>query len=180
MMPGRPLEIRNGTGKRSIRIISRSSTRDAPDGCLSSDRSNLQPKLPRRQRVARRQLPARDVERLVLPDCPATWEALRYPKIQDVNGGKVGGFDVWPMIVDSDTDVRDDAGTAYYWPVIDRPNRKGQRNGDAAALAERDGVFLQLRQGQRQVLSISTRMESRTELRECFDAAREAILWLDF
>lgn len=53
-----------------------------------------------------------------------TWDALGYPKIRDVNGGSVRGFDVWPMTVDRDADVREDAARAYYWPVADRPNLK--------------------------------------------------------
>jgi hypothetical protein len=51
-----------------------------------------------------------------------TWNTLGYPKIEDVNGGRVRGFDVWPMTVDYNADTREDAARAYYWPVVDRPN----------------------------------------------------------
>lgn len=51
-----------------------------------------------------------------------TWDALGYPKIQDVNGGSVRGFSVWPSTVDYDANTREDSARTYYWPVAARPN----------------------------------------------------------
>jgi len=70
-----------------------------------------------------------------------TWDVLGYPKIQDVNGGRTRGFDVWPMTVDRDVDVREDAGRAYYWPVADRPNLK-LIQGTAIRLLWQNGTAL--------------------------------------
>ena len=52
----------------------------------------------------------------------ATWDALGQPWNRDPNGGGVRGFAAWPMTVDRDADVRDDAARAYYWDVADRTN----------------------------------------------------------
>lgn len=51
-----------------------------------------------------------------------TWDALGPGRNRDPNGGDVRGFAAWPMTVDRDADVREDAARAYLWDVADRPN----------------------------------------------------------
>lgn len=51
-----------------------------------------------------------------------TWESLGYPLNVDVNSGETKGFDVWPMTIDRDRDLRWDAAQAYYYPVQGRWN----------------------------------------------------------
>ncbi|KAK7937274.1 uncharacterized protein PG986_014142 [Apiospora aurea] len=51
-----------------------------------------------------------------------TWEALGQGWNRDPNGGDVRGFAAWPMTVDRDADVREDAARAYFWDVAGRPN----------------------------------------------------------
>lgn len=51
-----------------------------------------------------------------------TWESLGYPVNPDVNSGDVHGFDVWPMTIDRDSDLRWDSARAYYYPVEGRHN----------------------------------------------------------
>lgn len=52
-----------------------------------------------------------------------TWENLGYPKNEDLNGGDVRGFSIFPETVDRDADVREDAARAFLYPVLDsRPN----------------------------------------------------------
>ncbi|ORY68370.1 uncharacterized protein BCR38DRAFT_335708 [Pseudomassariella vexata] len=53
-----------------------------------------------------------------------SWESLGYPLNPDMNGGDVRGFSVWPMTVDRDADVREDAARAFYYPFEERPNLK--------------------------------------------------------
>ncbi|KAH6714358.1 GMC oxidoreductase-domain-containing protein [Leptodontidium sp. MPI-SDFR-AT-0119] len=54
----------------------------------------------------------------------ATWEALGVSVCQDVIGGKVEGYTVRPMIVDSESGLRASAATTFYYPIADRPNIK--------------------------------------------------------
>lgn len=51
-----------------------------------------------------------------------TWESLGYPVNPDVNSGDTHGFDVWPMTIDRDSDLRWDSARAYYYPVEGRSN----------------------------------------------------------
>lgn len=51
-----------------------------------------------------------------------TWESLGYQVNPDVNSGETHGFDVWPMTIDRDSDLRWDSARAYYYPVEDRAN----------------------------------------------------------
>lgn len=51
-----------------------------------------------------------------------TWANLGYSDIPDVNAGNTRGFDVYPMTIDRDTDLRWDAARAYYYPVEGRTN----------------------------------------------------------
>jgi choline dehydrogenase len=53
-----------------------------------------------------------------------TWSNLGLAQIRDVNGGSTRGFDVWPMTVDPDQNLRWDAARAFYWPVSGRQNLK--------------------------------------------------------
>lgn len=53
-----------------------------------------------------------------------TWASLGYSKIQDVNGGSVRGFSVWPHTVNYTANTRSDSASAFYWgqSVFARPN----------------------------------------------------------
>ncbi|KAG8166266.1 hypothetical protein KVR01_004818 [Diaporthe batatas] len=51
-----------------------------------------------------------------------TWESLGYPLNPDVNSGDTRGFDVWPMTIDRNPDLRWDSARAYYYPVEGRAN----------------------------------------------------------
>lgn len=51
-----------------------------------------------------------------------TWGSLGYPINKDVNSGETRGFDVWPMTIDRDSDLRWDSARAYYYPVEGRSN----------------------------------------------------------
>lgn len=50
------------------------------------------------------------------------WESLGYVVNPDVNGGVTRGFNVWPMTVDREADLRWDAARACYYPVENRTN----------------------------------------------------------
>lgn len=51
-----------------------------------------------------------------------TWETVGYPVNPDVNSGETRGFDVWPMTIDRQSDLRWDSARAYYYPIEDRTN----------------------------------------------------------
>jgi choline dehydrogenase-like flavoprotein len=51
-----------------------------------------------------------------------TWANLGIPHNLDVNGGSVRGFTVWQSTLDRETNVREDAARAYYYPFQNRPN----------------------------------------------------------
>lgn len=51
-----------------------------------------------------------------------TWEYLGIPSRQDVNGGYMRGFNVWPSTVNRELFLREDAATAYYYPFQNRSN----------------------------------------------------------
>lgn len=51
-----------------------------------------------------------------------TWESLGYQVNPEVNSGETRGFDVWPMTIDRDSDLRWDSARAYYYPVEHRAN----------------------------------------------------------
>lgn len=51
-----------------------------------------------------------------------TWEKVGYPVNPDVSSGETRGFDVWPMTIDRQSDLRWDSARAYYYPVEDRTN----------------------------------------------------------
>jgi choline dehydrogenase-like flavoprotein len=51
-----------------------------------------------------------------------TWAALGLDWNEDVNGGDLRGFTVWPQTLDGRADVREDAARAYYYPVEGRSN----------------------------------------------------------
>ncbi|KAL1963327.1 hypothetical protein VTN77DRAFT_8448 [Rasamsonia byssochlamydoides] len=51
-----------------------------------------------------------------------TYQALGIPWTEDVNGGKMRGYNFFPSTVDDAEDVREDAARAYYYPFESRPN----------------------------------------------------------
>lgn len=58
----------------------------------------------------------------------STLQNVGVPFNQDVNGGKMRGFMVYPRTVDTFSDVREDAGRAYYYPYTGRANLHMQAN----------------------------------------------------
>lgn len=53
-----------------------------------------------------------------------TWQSIGYSVNPDVNSGDTRGFDVYPMTVDRDANLRWDSARAYYYPVENRTNLK--------------------------------------------------------
>ncbi|KAJ4391528.1 hypothetical protein N0V93_005146 [Gnomoniopsis smithogilvyi] len=53
-----------------------------------------------------------------------TWQNIGYMVNPDVNSGDTRGFDVYPMTVDRERDLRWDAARAYYYPIENRTNLK--------------------------------------------------------
>ncbi|KAL3435059.1 hypothetical protein BDV09DRAFT_195233 [Aspergillus tetrazonus] len=51
-----------------------------------------------------------------------TWQQFGVPLNEDVNGGSLRGFFVWPQTLDREANVREDAARAYYYLVRDRSN----------------------------------------------------------
>jgi choline dehydrogenase-like flavoprotein len=51
-----------------------------------------------------------------------SWKAIGIRHNEDMNGGDVHGFKVWQSTVDRNADVREDAASAYYYPVEGRAN----------------------------------------------------------
>ncbi|KAG2416106.1 glucose oxidase precursor [Aspergillus terreus] len=51
-----------------------------------------------------------------------TFQGMGLPWTEDVNGGKMRGFNLYPSTVNLEEYVREDAARAYYWPYKSRPN----------------------------------------------------------
>ncbi|KAK2604766.1 hypothetical protein N8I77_007667 [Diaporthe amygdali] len=51
-----------------------------------------------------------------------SWEHLGYPVNPEVNSGETRGFDVWPMTIERESDLRWDSARAYFYPVQGRAN----------------------------------------------------------
>ncbi|KAF2083571.1 GMC oxidoreductase [Saccharata proteae CBS 121410] len=58
----------------------------------------------------------------ILEPLNETYQALGVPYSDDVSGGKMRGFNVFPMMINVDEDVRSDAARAYYYPYSSRAN----------------------------------------------------------
>ncbi|KAI1847903.1 hypothetical protein JX266_006016 [Neoarthrinium moseri] len=54
----------------------------------------------------------------------ATWANWGLPHNEDMNGGDIRGYSVWPSTLDRDANVREDAARAFLHPVEARPNLK--------------------------------------------------------
>ncbi|CAG8980486.1 hypothetical protein HYALB_00013122 [Hymenoscyphus albidus] len=54
----------------------------------------------------------------------ATYEALGVDYSIDVNGGEMTGFSLYPKTLDTELNIRHDAGRAYYYPIQSRSNLK--------------------------------------------------------
>lgn len=67
-------------------------------------------------------------------DTVEAWKSLGHAKIKDANSGSVGGFDVWPQLIDAETNTRWDAATAFFWPVYDKRDNLKFVNGTANKL----------------------------------------------
>lgn len=73
-----------------------------------------------------------------------TWKSLGYPVNPDVNSGDTRGFDVWPMTIDRESDLRWDSARAYYYPVEGRANLvlfKGTALNMELGESEKDGLM---------------------------------------
>ncbi|KAL1648841.1 hypothetical protein SLS58_002021 [Diplodia intermedia] len=68
----------------------------------------------------------------------ATWENVGIPYNEDVNGGYMRGYSVWPFTVNVAASIREDAARAYYYPVQDRPNLHVYLNTTALRLTWSD------------------------------------------
>ena len=77
----------------------------------------------------------------------STWDRLGIPINEDVNGGDVRGFSVWPSTIDRDTNVRESAAKAYYYPILGRPNLKVFLNTTANRIVWKDGAGVATAQG---------------------------------
>ena len=51
-----------------------------------------------------------------------TYANLGVPWNEDLNGGTMRGFNRYPATIDTEANVREDAGRAYYYPVANRTN----------------------------------------------------------
>lgn len=51
-----------------------------------------------------------------------TWDNVGMPYNEDVNGGLMRGYSLWPFTVNATASIREDAARAYYYPVQERPN----------------------------------------------------------
>lgn len=58
----------------------------------------------------------------IVSDINNTFQSLGLPYNADANGGKMRGFTIYPKTLDREQNVREDAASAYYWPVAKRPN----------------------------------------------------------
>ncbi|KAL1623578.1 hypothetical protein SLS56_008218 [Neofusicoccum ribis] len=52
----------------------------------------------------------------------ASYQELGIPYSDDVSGGSMRGFNVFPMMIDVEEDIRSDAARAYYFPFQSRSN----------------------------------------------------------
>ncbi|EKG14911.1 Glucose-methanol-choline oxidoreductase [Macrophomina phaseolina MS6] len=52
----------------------------------------------------------------------ASYQELGIPYSQDVSGGTMRGFNVFPMMIDVEENIRSDAARAYYFPFQSRSN----------------------------------------------------------
>ncbi|KAK2027760.1 GMC oxidoreductase [Colletotrichum zoysiae] len=64
----------------------------------------------------------------------STFQNLGLPWNEDVNGGNMVGFSVFPRTVDQENAVREDAARAYYYPFQNRTNLKVLLNTSAQKL----------------------------------------------
>lgn len=71
-------------------------------------------------------------------DAEASWKALGIPFNEDMNGGNVRGFALWPYTIDREANVRETAARAYYYPVQNRPNLKVFLNTTANRILWKD------------------------------------------
>ncbi|GAB1194311.1 hypothetical protein APSETT444_003555 [Aspergillus pseudonomiae] len=68
-----------------------------------------------------------------------TFQAAGVPWVQDVNGGKMRGFNIYPSTINVDLNVREDAARAYYFPFDDRKNLHLLENTTANRLFWKNG-----------------------------------------
>lgn len=52
----------------------------------------------------------------------STFGSLGLPFNTDPNNGSMRGFNIFPKTLDRQSNVREDAGRAYFWPIAKRPN----------------------------------------------------------
>ncbi|GJD02361.1 GMC oxidoreductase [Colletotrichum higginsianum] len=70
----------------------------------------------------------------------STFQNLGLPWNEDVNGGNMVGFSVFPRTVDQERAVREDAARAYYYPYQNRTNLRVLLNTRAQKLTWKDNA----------------------------------------
>ncbi|KAF7595279.1 hypothetical protein BBP40_006779 [Aspergillus hancockii] len=68
-----------------------------------------------------------------------TFQSAGIPWTEDVNGGKMRGFNIYPSTIDVELNVREDAARAYYFPYEDRKNLHALVNTTANRLFWKKG-----------------------------------------
>ncbi|TQS33936.1 hypothetical protein Golomagni_05704, partial [Golovinomyces magnicellulatus] len=63
-----------------------------------------------------------------------TWSALGQDPSPDVNRGDTKGFSVWPQTLDPVKNVRSDAATSFYWPIVQQRHNLKLFNGTVSHL----------------------------------------------
>ncbi|KAA8647886.1 hypothetical protein EYZ11_010384 [Aspergillus tanneri] len=69
-----------------------------------------------------------------------THQNLGVPWTEDINGGKMRGFSIYPSTIDAEGQVREDAARAYYWPYQSRENLHVLVNTFANRIVWREGL----------------------------------------
>ncbi|KAK2012085.1 GMC oxidoreductase [Colletotrichum eremochloae] len=89
----------------------------------------------------------------------STFQNLGLPWNEDVNGGNMVGFSIFPRTVDQENTVREDAARAYYYPYQNRTNLKVLLNTSAqkltwknATVPTADGVKVALADGSSRIV----------------------------
>ncbi|KAK1585795.1 GMC oxidoreductase [Colletotrichum navitas] len=89
----------------------------------------------------------------------STYQNLGLPWNEDVNGGNMVGFSVFPRTVDQENAVREDAARAYYYPYQNRTNLKVLLNTSVqkltwknATVPTADGVEVVSADGSRRIV----------------------------
>jgi choline dehydrogenase-like flavoprotein len=70
-----------------------------------------------------------------------TSEVLGYPVNEEANNGTMRGTSTWPMMLNVEEEIREDAARSFYWPLAEtRPNLHVFLNTTAARIVWEDGI----------------------------------------